>query len=70
MRRGNRIANEYRVTIMKNFLLRFVEDESGATAIEYGLTAVLIGIVLIAALSSVGTKLSSTFSYVSTQLNT
>jgi len=70
VRRGNRIANEYRVTIMKNFLLRFVEDESGATAIEYGLTAVLIGIVLIAALSSVGTKLSSTFSYVSTQLNT
>jgi pilus assembly protein Flp/PilA len=64
------MASEHRVTIMTKFLSGFVEDESGATAIEYGLTAVLIGIALIAAAGSIGTKLSATFSYVSTQLNT
>jgi len=55
---------------MTIILSRFVNDESGATAIEYGLTASLIGIALIAATSSVGSKLSATFNYVAAQLNT
>jgi pilus assembly protein Flp/PilA len=44
---------------------RFVRDESGATAIEYGLIAALIAVVVIGAVTTVGTKLSGTFSTVS-----
>jgi len=40
---------------------RFVRDESGATAIEYGLIAALIAVVVIGAVTAVGTKLSATF---------
>ena len=49
---------------------RFVKDESDATAIEYGLIASLISIAAIAALTTVGSKLSATFGYVAGQLNT
>jgi pilus assembly protein Flp/PilA len=55
---------------MTNFFSRFVKDESGSTAIEYGLIASLISIAAIAAFTSVGTKLSHTFGYIATQLNT
>ena len=44
-----------------NLISRFVRDESGATAIEYGLIAALIAVVVITAVSQVGTALSSTF---------
>jgi pilus assembly protein Flp/PilA len=47
---------------------RFVRDESGATAIEYGLIAALIAVVIIGAVTAVGTKLSSTFTTVSSNL--
>lgn len=53
---------------MTNFVKRFVRDESGATAIEYGLIAALIAVVIIGALSTIGTKLSSTLSTVSASL--
>ncbi|MBV8977894.1 MAG: Flp family type IVb pilin [Alphaproteobacteria bacterium] len=43
---------------------RFVRDESGATAIEYGLIAALIAVVVIGAVTAVGTKLSGTFNTV------
>ena len=46
----------------------FLKDESGATAIEYGLIAAGISIVIIASVNSVGTTLNGTFSTVSTQL--
>ena len=49
---------------MHNLLARFVRDESGATAIEYGLIAALIAVVIIGAITAVGTSLSSTFSTV------
>ncbi len=49
---------------------RFVKDESGATAIEYGLIASLISIAAITAFTSVGSKLSATFTFVASQLNT
>ena len=54
---------------MKNLFARFANDESGATAIEYGLIAGLIGVVIITAVSTVGTKLSSQFSKVAANLN-
>jgi pilus assembly protein Flp/PilA len=49
---------------MSNLFTRFVRDESGATAIEYGLIAALIAVVVIGAVTAVGTGLSGTFSTV------
>lgn len=46
---------------MKNLLKRFKNDESGATAIEYGLIAALIGTAIIVAVGAVGTNLNQTF---------
>jgi pilus assembly protein Flp/PilA len=51
-------------------LLRdFIRNESGATAIEYGLIAALIAVVIITGVTSVGTKLSTTFTTLSGKLN-
>lgn len=47
-----------------NMIARFFSDESGATAIEYGLIAALIAVVVIGAVTAVGTGLSSTFNTV------
>lgn len=49
-------------------LKHFLKDESGATAIEYGLIAALIAVVIITGVTAVGTKLSTTFSDLSTNL--
>ena len=46
---------------MTNLIMRFVKDKSGATAIEYGLIAGLISVVIIGAVTLVGTNLSATF---------
>ena len=54
---------------MNMIFSRFVKDESGATAIEYGLIASLISIAAIAAFTRVGSKLSATFGDVAGQLN-
>ena len=51
-------------------LVKFVKDESGATAIEYGLIAAGISVAIIAVVNNLGTKLQSTFSSISNQLNT
>jgi len=53
---------------MKNLVSRFIKDESGATAIEYGLIAAGISIAIITVVQSVGTKLSGKFDAVSTAL--
>jgi pilus assembly protein Flp/PilA len=53
---------------MKTLLHRFARDETGATAIEYGLIAALIAIVIITGVKSVGTKLSTTFTTLSGSL--
>ena len=50
---------------MLNFFARFVSDESGATAIEYGLIASLISVAIVAGAKSLGTNVSGTFSNVS-----
>jgi pilus assembly protein Flp/PilA len=49
---------------MMNLFTCFARDESGATAIEYGLIAALIAVVIIGAVTTVGTKLSGTFNSV------
>lgn len=51
---------------MKKFLARFRKDEDGATAIEYGLIAALIAVVIIGALTTLGTNMSSRFQTVAT----
>ena len=53
---------------MKNLVSRFVKDESGATAIEYGLIAAGIAIAIIAAVQAVGTQLSTNFVTIETKL--
>lgn len=53
---------------MKKLLSRFAKDESGATAIEYGLIAGLISIVIIAALGIIGTQLNDIFTRIATAL--
>jgi pilus assembly protein Flp/PilA len=55
--------------VLSNLLVRFARDESGATAIEYGLIAALIAVVIIAVLKNVGTNLSTKFTAVSTGLH-
>jgi pilus assembly protein Flp/PilA len=50
-------------------LRKFLRDESGATAIEYGLIAACISIAIIAAVQGIGTALDSTFDAVESALN-
>ena len=47
---------------------QFLRDEAGATAIEYGLIAALVAVVIITGITAVGTKLSTTLTNVSTSL--
>ena len=53
---------------MTNFLLKFLRDESGATAIEYGLIAAGISLSIIAAVNGLGTSLSSKFESINSSL--
>jgi pilus assembly protein Flp/PilA len=53
---------------MRNVLARFLNDEAGATAIEYGLIAAGISVAIIAAVTALGSNLNTTFSSVSTAL--
>ena len=53
---------------MRNIFLSFCKDESGATAIEYGLIAALIAVVLVTALTALGGKLQTTFGKIESAL--
>lgn len=53
---------------MINMIKNFVKDESGATAIEYGLIAALVAVAIITALGALGTELAAIFQYVADQL--
>lgn len=53
---------------MNKLISRFVRDESGATAIEYGLIAALIAVVIIGVLTTIGTDLTTKFKAVATGL--
>ena len=55
---------------MKTLVSRFVKDESGATAIEYGLIAAGISVAIIAVVNGLGSSLKTTFTNISSQLNT
>jgi pilus assembly protein Flp/PilA len=57
-----------RIAIMTKMLSRFASDESGATAIEYGLIAALIAVVCITVWTSIGTRLNTKFTSVNTAL--
>ncbi|HMF05635.1 MAG TPA: Flp family type IVb pilin [Methylocella sp.] len=53
---------------MSNLFRRFIKDQAGVTAIEYGLIAALIAVVIIGAVTSLGTKVQSTFNTVANAL--
>ncbi|MGF7008892.1 Flp family type IVb pilin [Aminobacter sp. BE322] len=54
---------------MSNLIARFVKDESGATAIEYGLIAALIAVAIIVGAGFVGTSLDTKFREISTAID-
>ncbi len=51
-----------------NHIMRFVRDEEGVTALEYGLLAALIGAVIIGAVTALGTSMSQTFTNLSNSM--
>jgi pilus assembly protein Flp/PilA len=53
---------------MRKLLQSFMRNQSGATAIEYGLIAALISVVIIGVLATIGTNLTAKFQQVATQL--
>ena len=53
---------------MKNLIARFVKDEAGATAIEYGLIAAGISLAIIAVVNGIGSSLNTKFSSINTSL--
>ncbi|HZR89306.1 MAG TPA: Flp family type IVb pilin [Bradyrhizobium sp.] len=53
---------------MKNLIARFVKDESGATAIEYGLIAAGISLAIIAVVNGLGTNLNNKFTSINSSL--
>lgn len=53
---------------MKKFTQRFLRDNKGVTAIEYGLIAGLLAVVIATAVSGVGTQLTSVFNSITTKL--
>ena len=55
---------------MKTFLARFAQDDSGATAIEYGLIAAFIGVGIITGLTQLKGGLNTLFGNINTQLST
>ena len=54
---------------MSKFVTRFLKDESGATAIEYGLIVALIAVVIIAAVTAIGGTLNTTFTTIDEKLD-
>ena len=53
---------------MSKFITRFTKDESGATAIEYGLIAALMAVAIIAAVAALSPKLISSFTQIGAKL--
>jgi pilus assembly protein Flp/PilA len=53
---------------MRSLFARLIKDEAGVTAIEYGLIAALIAVVIIGAVTTLGTKLSTLFTTIATSL--
>jgi len=55
---------------MTKFVARFANDESGATAIEYGLIASGIAVAIIAAVQTIGSSLDSMYENINTEIDT
>ena len=55
---------------MRNFMTKLLSDRDGATAIEYGLIAALISVVIISAVTLVGSNLKGVFSSIASSLST
>ncbi len=53
---------------MSKFVTRFLKDESGATAIEYGLIAALVAVVLVTAMGALSKQIGATFTTISGQM--
>ena len=68
MRGSIRDKGSKEITLMKVLVNRFVRDESGVAAMEYGLIAALISVVIITAASSVGTSIAAVFTGIYAQL--
>jgi pilus assembly protein Flp/PilA len=66
--RPDATATQRQGSQMKTLLLRFAKDEAGVTAIEYGLIASLIAVVIITAVTLVGTNLTTQFNAIATAL--
>ena len=64
----NVVATTQRATIMKNAVNKFLADETGATAIEYGLIAAGIALAIIAVVNNLGSTLKLKFGSISTSL--
>ena len=58
------------VKLMSKLFSRFLKDESGATAIEYGLIAALISVAIITGATTLGSTLNTTFQNISTHMTT
>jgi pilus assembly protein Flp/PilA len=67
---ANRDMDIIQEHIMTNLVKRFMNDESGATAIEYGLIAAGISVAIITVVNTLGSQLKSTFTNISSQLAT
>jgi pilus assembly protein Flp/PilA len=55
---------------MNTFIARFVKDESGVTAMEYGMIAALVAVAILTALGTVGSQLNTTFGRIGSALST
>ena len=53
---------------MRTFIMRFLADQSGPTAIEYGLIAALIAVVTIAGITTLGSNLNATYNMIATDV--
>jgi pilus assembly protein Flp/PilA len=53
---------------MRKFMVNLAKDESGVTAIEYGMIAALIAVVIIGLITTIGTNLSTAFSTIATSI--
>ena len=69
IKKGDALIRSNLEQTMKSIFARFLKDQSGATAIEYGLIAALISVVAITTLTAVGSKLNVKFTSISAGLN-
>jgi pilus assembly protein Flp/PilA len=65
--RGKR-SDSVEEILMKNMIEKFIREEEGATAVEYGLMVALIAVVIIGAVTTLGTNLSSKYSNAANQV--